>query len=204
MHFDELDLKAYKGLIFDLDGTLIDSMPWHVRAWKQVCHEHGFDIDPNIVYQLGGMASRNIAQKFKDEGKNVGSVDAFVQRKIDLYRENLSQIKLFEPVFALMQRAHAAGLKCAIGTGTQRINAEDIVEKLHLTPYVQAIVSSDDVSAHKPNPDTFLKAAELLGLQPEDCLVLDDGPVGLEAARRAKMDCVEVLNGTMVRLIHNH
>lgn len=197
------DIYRYRGLIFDLDGTLINSMPWHTKAWIQVCAEHGFTIDPKIIYQLGGMASRNIVMHFKEEGKNVGDVDAFVRRKVELYRANLDKVELFAPIAAILRTAKARGLKCAVGTGTQRINATDILKIHHLTDLVDVIVSADDVTRHKPHPDTFLKAAELLGLTPAECLVFDDGPVGLAAAKNGHMDCVEVLNGTLVNFFCN-
>lgn len=198
-----VDFSAYKGLIFDLDGTLIDSMPWHTKAWQQVCAEHGFTIDPNLIYKLGGMASRGIVLLFKEEGKNVGDVDEFVQRKIELYRANIDKVELFAPIVKILKDAKARGQKCAIGTGTQRINAEDIVKARNLTPLIDAIVSSDDVKNHKPNPDTFLKAAEMMGLKPSECLVFDDGPVGLAAAKAGHMDCVEVLNGECINFFKN-
>ncbi len=197
------DFSAYKGLIFDLDGTLIDSMPWHTKAWITVCAEHGFSIDPNIIYQLGGMASRNIVLKFKNEGKDVGEVDDFVARKVELYREHIHEVQLFAPVADILRQAKARGQKCAVGTGTQRINAEDILRIHHLDALIDAVITADDVQKHKPAPDTFLAAAAAMGLQPQECLVFDDGPVGLAAARAGGMDCVEVLNGSFVNFFHN-
>ncbi len=197
------EICRYRGLIFDLDGTLINSMPWHVKAWVQVCAEHGFKIDPQIIYQLGGMASRNIVVHFKEQGHAVGDIDAFVQRKIALYREHIDDIELFAPIADILREAKARGLKCAIGTGTQRINADDIVRRHHLSTLIDAVVSCDDVARHKPHPDTFIKAATLMGLKPEECLVFDDGPVGLAAAKNGGMDCVEVLNGELMNYFHN-
>lgn len=197
------DFSAYKGLIFDLDGTLIDSMPWHIKAWVTVCAEHGFSIDPNIIYQLGDMASRNIVLKFKEEGKDTGDVDAFVARKVELYREHIHEVQLFAPIADILRRAKARGQKCAVDTGTQRINAEDILRIHQLDGLIDAVISSDDVQNHKPAPDTFLAAAAAMGLKPQECLVFDDGPVGLAAAKAGGMDCVEVLNGSCINFFKN-
>ncbi len=197
------DISAYKGLIFDLDGTLINSMPWHVQAWITAGREHGFEIDPDIIYQLGGMSSRDIVLHFRDEGNPVGDVDEFVQRKIALYRANIDKVTLFEPIVQILRQAKARGQKCAVGTGTQRFNVDDILRIHQLDHLVDAVVSSDDVKRAKPNPDTFLKAAELMGLAPSDCLVFDDGPVGLKAAAAGNMDCVEVSNGALINFFKN-
>lgn len=75
------EIKNYKGLIFDLDGTLINSMPYHALAWKQVAYEHGFDIDVNDIYAMGGSASRDIAAFYKNKGEPVGDIDEYVKKK---------------------------------------------------------------------------------------------------------------------------
>ena len=81
-------IYRYKGIIFDLDGTLTDSMPFHVRAWQQVAKEHGFEIKDEEIYRLGGSSSKDIAKFFKDRGENVGDIDEFVKRKIDVDRKS--------------------------------------------------------------------------------------------------------------------
>lgn len=194
-----LDFARYQGLIFDLDGTLIDSMPYHVRAWQQVCREHQFDITPEFIYERGGMSSRNIVKELAAAGCNVGSIDDFTARKIQLYREHINEVPLIEPVFKILTTARARGAKITIGTGTQRINVEDMVRIHHLEPLVDFIVSSDDVTRHKPEPETYLKALELMQLAPEQCLVIEDGLPGIKAAASAHIDCLEVLNGEFVK-----
>lgn len=197
-------IPQYQGLIFDLDGTLVDSMPWHVAAWQQVCREHGFEIGPEVIYQYGGMASSGITEIFKIEGHDVGDPAAFTARKIELYRMHIDKIQTFAEIEKILREAKARGQRVAVGTGTQRVNVNDLLAVHHLSEIVDAVVSSDDVKQHKPNPDTFLKAAELMGLAPENCLVFDDGPVGLQAAKNGGMDCVEVLNGKLVSFYPAH
>ena len=199
MPFPNLD--AYRGLIFDLDGTLINSMPFHAEAWIQAAREHGFEIDTRVIYQMGGVSSRDVVVHFKNQGLPVGDIDEFVKRKVELYRERLSEVETFPRVLDILLEAYGRGVKIAVGSGTQLINARDILRRHHLEDKVAAVVTSEQVSRHKPHPDTFLLCAEKLGLKPADCLVFEDGPLGLEAAGRAGMDCVEVKDGEFVRLL---
>lgn len=189
------NFDSYKGFIFDLDGTLINSMPLHVIAWKTVCQEHGFTIDPKLIYDMGGVSSRDVVVHLNKMGHETGDIDAFVKRKVELYREHIDEVKTFPSIEAILRQAFARGAKIAVGTGTQRINAEDIINKLNLKSVVSAIVSCNDVTKHKPFPDTFLKAAELLNLAPSECVVFEDGPLGVKAALAGGFDCVEVENG---------
>ena len=190
-----VDLRPYQAYIFHLDGTLIDSMPWHVRAWEQVGREHGFTIEPETIYAMGGVSSRDVVLHYKNLGCDVGDVDAFVRRKVALYRENIDKVALFEDIYAILKEGRERGVKIAIGSGTQRLNADTILQLRGIASEIDAVVCGDDVINHKPHPDTFLKAAELLGVEPQACLVFEDGAPGFEAARRARMDCVRVERG---------
>lgn len=190
--------NSYQALIFDLDGTLIDSMPEHVNAWMKAAAVKGFTIDPAIVYSMGGTSSYVIACRLKEMGFNVGDPMAFFKLKTRLYRENLRKIKTFPYFEELLREAYQSGLKIAVGTGTQRINADDVLKNLSLDKLVAAVVTSDEVVNFKPHPETFLKCAEMLGLKPSSCLVLDDGKLGVEAAFSGGFDCLEVKNDKII------
>lgn len=196
-----VDFSKYSGFIFDLDGTLIDSMPYHIGAWQQVCREHGYEISADFIYERGGFSSRNIVLDIKKAGHDVGDVDAFVRRKIELYRHNLEKVPLFPKVYQIALDAKARGAKVCIGTGTQRINAQDSVRQHNMTDIVDLIVSSDDVQKHKPDPQTYIKCMEFMGLTPEQCLVIEDGIPGIKAAAAAHMDCLIVNNDEFVELV---
>lgn len=186
------EIKNYKGLIFDLDGTLINSMPYHALAWKQVAYEHGFDIDVNDIYAMGGSASRDIAAFYKNKGEPVGDIDEYVKRKIAIFQENIPKIEVFQKIFNELKKAKSLGIRIAIGTGTRTANATRILKEKDLFDYIDALVTADDVTRHKPNPDTFLVAAKRLELEPQDCLVFEDGQLGIKAALRGGFDCIEV------------
>lgn len=192
------NLNFYKGFIFDLDGTLINSMPFHVKAWIKVTSEHGFSIDPKLIYDMGGVSSRDVVLHFKSLGHDVGNIDDFVARKVELYRENMDKVELFSKVLKILNDAHKKGLKVSVGSGTQLKNAQDILRIHNLLDIMDAVVTSEMVKKHKPYPDTFLLCAEKMELKPSDCVVFEDGPLGIEAALRAKMDCVEVKDGEFV------
>lgn len=192
------EIKNYKGLIFDLDGTLINSMPYHALAWKQVAYEHGFDIDVNDIYAMGGSASRDIAAFYKNKGEPVGDIDEYVKRKIAIFQENIPKIEVFQKIFNELKEAKSLGIRIAIGTGTITANATRILKEKDLFDYIDALVTADDVTRHKPNPDTFLVAAKRLELEPQDCLVFEDGQLGIKAALRGGFDCIEVKDNEMI------
>lgn len=189
------DLSNYRGLIFDLDGTVIDSMPHHVRAWVATGAEHGFEVDPKLIYAMGGVSSQDVVRKFRELGHETGDIDAFVKEKVARYREHIHEVELFESVAAIVRQGHEHGQRVAIASGTQRINGEDILRIHHLTAYIDALVCGDDVTKHKPHPETFLTAAAKIGLEPHECVVFEDGKLGVEAALAGGFDCVEVKEG---------
>ncbi len=193
-----LAINRYRALIFDLDGTLIDSMPWHVLAWRQVGLEHGFEVDPKFIYDHGGVSSHDVVRMFKEMGHEVGDIDEFVSRKVELYRQNIDKVQAFPKILEILVKAKQNGVKIGIGSGTQRMNAVDILKRLNIESLVDVIVSANDVKRHKPFPDTFLQAQEALGVEKKDCLIFEDGPLGLEAAKNAGMDCVFVRSGEFV------
>lgn len=200
IYMDFPDYKKYAGLIFDLDGTIINSMPYHVVAWKKVCAEHGFQINPQLIYDMGGVSSRDVVVYFKNQGHDVGDIDEFVKRKVELYRENIDKVELFPKILAILNESIANHKKVAIGSGTQLKNAQDILNIHNLLNSVDAIVTSEMVEKHKPFPDTFLLCAQKMELKPQDCVVFEDGPLGVEAALAGGFDCIEVKDGEFVKL----
>lgn len=201
----EMDLPSnfdkYNGFIFDLDGTLIDSMPFHVKAWQQVCQEHGFSIEESFIYDRGGKSSLNIVRELQALGFGTQDEQEFVKRKVELYREKINEVPLFDEIAKILKQAKERGAKITIGTGTQRINALDILNIRNLEQYVDFIVSADDVTNHKPHPETYLVASKLMSLPAEQCVVFEDGKPGFAAAKAAHMDCVVVDRGQIIDFI---
>ena len=180
-----------KAIIFDLDGTLSDSLPVHIATWHRLCNEMGCTFDESIVAEMTGMATISFAERIKREHHLEIAPQEIVRRKQSYFWENVHKVKPIHPVVEVVKRYHKI-VPMAVGTGASRRSAELQLETLRLMEYFDAIVTADDIDRHKPHPDTFLKCAKLMNVQPEDCLVLEDGILGMQAAREAGMQLIDV------------
>ncbi|PVZ70391.1 HAD family hydrolase [Pelagibaculum spongiae] len=189
-----LDLTAYDALIFDLDGTLVDSMPLHLNAWQSIADEFGFKFDPVRLNQLGGVPARKIAAIInKEQGLRIDTLAATKAKRAH-YLQNINRADSFASMLNLVRHYHGK-LPMAIGTGSPRTNADRVLRNTGLEQYMDAVVTANDVENHKPHPDTFLLAAEKLGIEPKKCLVFEDTEIGREAAHSGGMDCVLINKG---------
>ena len=180
-----------RALIFDCDGTLADSMPLHWRAWDAVCKRNGIEFPEERFYKLGGVPSQKILAMLKQEQDLSFDPAEISRQKEEAYLPLMAEVKLIVPVAAIA-REHIGKLPMAIATGGRTKYIRPLLEGLGISDWFQAIVTSDDVKNHKPAPDTFLKAAALLGVPPEDCRAFEDTDLGMEAIRAAHMDAVDV------------
>jgi len=180
-----------RALIFDCDGTLADSMPLHWRAWDAVCKRNGIEFPEERFYKLGGVPSQKILAMLKQEQDLSFDPAEISRQKEEAYLPLMAEVKLIEPVAAIA-REHVGKLPMAVATGGRTKYIRPLLEGLGISDWFQAIVTSDDVKNHKPAPDTFLKAAALLGVPPEDCRAFEDTDLGMEAIRAAHMDAVDV------------
>lgn len=183
-----------KAFIFDMDGTMIDSMPYHLKTWQKLLEEHGLSMDlPDIQRQLYG-TNAEVINRFFGEGRfSESEMEAFADHKEALYRELYSpDIQLVAGLEAFIRATHEAGIPMAIGTSGIMANVEMMLDRCNIRPYFSAIVTADEVKEGKPHPATFLRCAEKLGIQPDACIVFEDVPKGAEAAHRAGMKSVIV------------
>jgi len=179
------------GLIFDCDGTLVDSMPLHWRAWDIVCKRHGIEFSEKRHYAMGGMPSRKILALLKGEqGLDFDPVEVSHEKE-EAYLPLMSQVGLIEPVVAIA-REHRGQIPMAVATGGRTQYIRPLLERLEIAGWFSALVTSDDVANPKPAPDTFLKAAALLGVPAEKCRAYEDTELGMESIRAAGMDAVDV------------
>ncbi len=183
--------KNTRGLIFDMDGTLADSMPIHFKAWKLTAKENGFEYTEKQFLDTAGMPTLKIVPLINKElGLSLDPVE-FSRRKEELFLENIGDLKLIEPVADIVRNYHNI-LPMSIGTGGKKEIAILTLKMLGFDKYFDIIVSAEDVENHKPYPDTFLKCAELMNVPPEFCQVFEDGEMGIIAAERAGMIVTDV------------
>ena len=189
-----VNLSAYEGIVFDMDGTLIDSMGAHMEAWRMTCEEFGIPFDLKYMYGLGGVPTRKTVEILNDKYGLAHSPDmvALHKRKVwesmDLMPEIIAEtVDIFHH--------YRPDLKIGIGTGSERNHALHLLEHHGLLDKLDALVTATDVTHGKPHPETFLKVAELMDVAPEKCVVFEDTEIGFEAAQRAGMDCILVKDG---------
>lgn len=193
--FMKLDIPEgdFAGYIFDLDGTLIDTMPLHYRAWDAAMRSAGLNVklDEDLFYSLGGVPTVRVAELI---GEHYGmAVDAqrVFHEKEALFLELQADAKVIQPVAEFARQA-AKSHPMAIASGGTRDIVHRSLELAGMMPLFKAVVTADDVVHGKPAPDMFLLAARLLGVEPTRCLVFEDAEPGIKAALAAGMKVVRV------------
>lgn len=181
-----------KGLIFDLDGTLIDSMPLHYEAYNHCLSPWNIDYSMELFLSRGGIPTRDTLLMIAQENKIQNfDLDKALTLKRAFVDDNLDKITLIEPVFEIVKEYHGK-LPMSIGTGSNRATVNEMFERFGLGQYISHVVTATEVSNYKPDPETFLKCAELMGVTPADCVVYEDGAPGMEAAKTAGMSVIDV------------
>ncbi|MGQ8337827.1 beta-phosphoglucomutase family hydrolase [Sunxiuqinia sp. A32] len=181
-----------EALIFDLDGTLSDSLPVHIATWHKVCEHYQCKFDESIVPELTGMPTVKFAERIiADNNLKGADPEEMARMKQQTFWKSVDLLKPHNKVVDLVYRYHGK-IPMAVGTGASRRSAELQLETLGLTRYFDAIVTADDVTEHKPFPQTFLRCAELVKVTPNKCHVLEDGEMGMQAARAAGMHLTDV------------
>jgi beta-phosphoglucomutase family hydrolase len=183
-----------RGFIFDLDGTLVDTMPSHFVAWTEIAQRHGFEFPEARFYSLGGVPTQKIAAMLVAEAGLAIDPVALALEKEQRYYDSLAAAGGVQPIAAVMEiaRRHRREGPLAIASGSVRRLVTRTLEALGISDWFAAIVAAEDTARHKPEPDVFLEAARRIGVAPASCTVYEDTDIGLEAARRAGMLGVDV------------
>lgn len=182
-----------KALIFDLDGTLADTMPLHMEAWRKACNRYGMDMNSAFLRSFTGSPGINIARAVIKEYSKEGVVDPYdvVSEKRSLFSDMLHMVKEVAPVAGIVRKYHDV-MPMAVGTGGPRNTVMRTLELIGMKDYFRHIITADDVESHKPDPETFIRCAELLEADPSDIIVFEDGDLGIRAAAVAGMQAVDV------------
>ncbi|MCY1722469.1 beta-phosphoglucomutase family hydrolase [Prolixibacteraceae bacterium Z1-6] len=180
-----------KALIFDLDGTLSDSLPVHIKTWNMVGEKYGFDFDPQIIFEMTGMPTIEFARRIIRQYNVSETPENLVKMKQQSFWDFAHLLIPVVKVTAIVEKYHGK-LPMSVGTGASRKSAEVQLKALGLTDYFDTIISADDVTNHKPEPDTFLECARLMGVAPEFCQVFEDGDLGITAAKTAGMFVTDI------------
>jgi beta-phosphoglucomutase family hydrolase len=187
-----------RAFVFDMDGTIVDNMAFHTDSWLRFFELRGQTLDADEFFRAtAGRQGREIMRSYLGEHLTDDELALLDHEKESLYRELYApHRKAVDGFDALIAQAKAQGVKLAVGTAAPPANVEFTLDGLDLRRHFDAIVGATDVARGKPHPDVFLKAAELCGVAPEHCIVFEDAPLGVEAARRAGMRCI-VLTTTL-------
>ena len=183
----------YKGIIFDLDGVICSTDEYHYLAWKTLADRLSipFDRERNhLIRGLSRMASLEIILEKSGRIFSETEKNALAEEKNQLYRKllcRMSPADLSEDVKHTLLSLRSSGIKLAIGSSSK--NTPFILDRIGLGNFFDAVADGNCISRSKPDPEVFLKAAAMLGLQPSECLVVDDAHSGIEAALAGGFDC---------------
>jgi beta-phosphoglucomutase family hydrolase len=182
---------SIRGLIFDCDGTLADTMPLHWRAWQAVISRHGLDFTEERFYSLGGIPSRDIIQALsREQGITLDHL-AIAREKEETYLPLVAQVEPINAIVGIVRENHGLRPMAVASGGTHRV-IERVLEHLGIRQFFKAVVTSEDVTHQKPAPDIFLEAARRLALPPETCLAYEDTDLGMQAIKAAGMAALDV------------
>lgn len=183
-----------KAAIFDVDGTIVDNMDWHARAFDAFVRRHGLPaVTLDTRRQTDGKRNREIFPLLF--GREIGDDEliAFEDEKEGMYRElSRAVLRPMAGFVRLLDRLDAASVAVALATSAPEANVEHTLREIGLADRLRVIARGDQVKRGKPAPDVFLFAASLLGVPPEQCLAFEDAPLGIASARGAGMRCVAI------------
>lgn len=184
---------GFEAVIFDCDGTLVDSMPAHFEAWCEALALYGAHgvFKEDVFFAMGGRPTLDIVVELNDEYDLKLDPTKVAMAKREAFLKRLDMVTLIEEV-AVFAESLRGRMPMAIATGGSRMVIEKTLRIVGVSDWFDEVVTADDVVDGKPAPDIFLKAAKLLGVVPAKCLALEDAPAGILAAQRAGMQVIAI------------
>lgn len=188
----EAEIPAHiKGLIFDCDGTLIDTMPIHYRAWCQALAPTGLVLSEERFYSFAGVPTQKIIEVLSAEQNKPVDAAKIAHEKEACYTHMMPEALPIDEVINIARREQGHR-KLAVASGGWHALVEKALKMVNCDTLFDTIVGADEVVHGKPHPDMFLEAARRLGVAPQDCIVYEDGEAGFQAARAAGMQVIDV------------
>jgi beta-phosphoglucomutase family hydrolase len=180
-----------KALIFDLDGTIANTMPNHFISWRKAVSPYGIDFNATLFMELTGMPRTATIEKLNEMFGTKMNPEIVGKVKEDHFKTLVNLTVEIEMVTDVIRKYHSV-LPMSIGTGSTKNGAKKTLEVIGFENYFDIVITADDIINHKPHPETFLKCAELMGIKPQDCVVFEDGILGINAAQEAGMMVIDV------------
>lgn len=183
-----------KAFIFDMNGTMIDDMQYHTMAWNSILNNLNANISlEETKLQVYGKAEEMFERIFgKGKFSEIELQEIILQKELTYQNEFRPYLKLIDGLDSFLQKAKARGIKLAIGTAALKTNVDYVLDELHLHGIFDAIVSVENVTFSKPDPEVFLKCASLLNVSPHEAIIFEDSPMGIEAARNGGFKSVAI------------
>lgn len=181
-------------VLFDLDGVLVNSSECELEAWGKVFDEFGVEFDPDLYYEFTGSDAYDVVRKYiKPDATRQEALDA-KERKSNyaLTCQRSHGVHVVTPSIQLASDLKDQGFELAVVTGASKERAEEVLNIIDFNKYISSLVTANDDIAGKPSPEPFLKAANDLGVPPENCLVIEDGASGVSGATEAGMKTIGV------------
>ncbi|MDR1415819.1 MAG: beta-phosphoglucomutase family hydrolase, partial [Prevotellaceae bacterium] len=182
------------GIIFDMDGTIIDNMPYHMQAYRIFNERHSIKMgDEEFLKKTSGKTNDDIMRLLFGSSISAEEIAALSSEKESLYRELYRPyVKLSKGLDSLFGQLQARHIPMCVGSSAPDENIDLVLDGLNIRKYFKAVINSSQVKKGKPNPEVFLKAAEAMHLAPAQCIVVEDAVIGIEAARNAGMKVIAV------------
>ena len=185
------EAKGMKAYIFDMDGTMIDNVPYHIKAWKEFSRKYGNELSERDIVGWMGMTNRAYQERILGRKVDDAESSRMSEEKEVIYRE------LYRPhmrpapgLTRLLDLATAKGVRLAVASGAPKDNINFILDGLGLRRYFPVLVDDSTYSRGKPDPECFLTAARMLGVEPKDCIVFEDAVKGVQAGKAAGMEVI--------------
>jgi beta-phosphoglucomutase len=183
-----------KAFLFDLNGTMIDDMPYHIKAWHSILNDLGANIsEEETMHQCYGKNDELLERVFPARFSKAEKDEITVKKEAAYKQAYLTHLKLIDGLDSFLQQAKERNIKMAIGSAAIMSNIDFVLDNLNIRHYFDAIISADDVALSKPNAETYLKCADALDVLPHDCIVFEDIPKGVESADNAGMKAIVVV-----------